>query len=179
MTPDPLPTDFDAGPPEDVPVKPDAVALKKSKKAAALAEAKAFEQFGNKVMKIRAKALSVIGAYAEEFGIRTIAHGRILMAGERANEFIDQMDAIIKDLQAKTPPCDPDVIATFIQLKLEANKQLMASGEAHLSADKNAAPAQEKGMTSVSFPSGQPMVIATGPKSLTPDNQIEDAKPKD
>lgn len=174
---EPIPADFDAGAPENIPVKLDALALKKQKKAEELAEAKAFGQFGVKVMKIKAKAKAVLGKYADGLGIKNIAHGRIFLAGEHASEFIEQMDAIIKDLQSKVPSCDPEVIATFIRLKLDANKQLLESGEAHLRADRFAVPVNEAGMTNVSFPAGQSMVIATGSKGSNPVQQIEDMKP--
>lgn len=155
-----MPVRFSEQDPESVPVKPDPKKAKVYKKAAR--EASAFAKFGVTVLKIKQKALAELGGLVEDLGVKKVGHGKIMLASDHAEETISMLDDIVHNLMEEDPNANHDKIVTLLQLKREFNRQLIESGQAHMSADKQPVGNHTANSISVAFPVGRPMVVAVG-----------------
>jgi len=124
-----------------------------------LAEAKMYEKLGSKVLRIGVKGAHAIGDRASGMGIKVLGHGRIVISGENAQQAIDECDNMIAELKSAEPPIDTDRIITLMELKLSFNAQLMATGKAHIDADKQAVMAPQDNRPGIPFPPGGSMTI--------------------
>jgi hypothetical protein len=169
---------FDPGPTEAVQVNLDAKALARQRRMARLAEAKAYESLGQRLLKFKAKKFGAVGEYiVTKLGVKKVGHGTIISASENADQYIDRCDALIGELMAKDPPCDPEVIVALMQLIRDFNRQLLDSGEAHLKIDRQPSVAPEQNQLSIPFPQGTPMVIAMGQQQQPAQPAIEAGEP--
>jgi hypothetical protein len=164
----PVPTTFDAGQPQEVAITPDPVMearkRRKERLAEQMAEARVFEQFGTKILKVRMKTLAAIGSDVERLGVKQIGHGKIALAGENAHIHIERLGDLVHELQSRTPPVDPSVIVDAMALVRAFNEQLMESGKAHINADKQPAVSNTSNTLSVPFPAGTPLMIGVAPQ---------------
>jgi len=166
---------FEAGQPETVAVALDDRAVRRQRRASRIAEAKAYEQLGQRVLKFKAKKFGSVGDYiVSALGVKKVGHGTIISASENADQHIQQCDALVKELLSKDPPCDPDVIVALMQLARDFNQQLLDSGEAHLRIDRQPVAAPEGDKLSLPFPAGTPMVIAMNHPKPKSEPAIED-----
>lgn len=170
---------YHAGQPEDLPVQLDDRALRLQRSRARVAEARAYEQLGQRVLKFKARKFGQVGEYiVTTLGVKKVGHGTIISASENADQAIQRCDALVQELLAKDPPCDPDVIVALMQLKRDFNQQLLDSGEAHLRIDRQPASAPEGNNLSIPFPAGQPMMIAIGKQQPPPAPVVESDGPE-
>jgi len=160
-----LQLNYDAGEPMDVAVR--------KKYSTALTEAKAFEQFGGKIMKIKLKSLAAIGNDLDKMGAKKIGHGRIAVTGEEAEAAIAICDERIDAYRVMDPPCDPQVIIALLEVRLGYTRLILDSGKAHIDAEKQVATVNKTSNIAMSFPQGQPMMVA-----VQSTNSIEDTKPE-
>lgn len=172
-TPEPpqLPVAFDPGEATEVAVIPDERALARQRRAARLAEARAYEQLGQRLLKFKAKKFGEVGDYIiNKLGVKKVGHGTIISASENADDSIRGCDALIKELMTRNPPCDPEAIVALMQLKRDFNRQLLDSGEAHIRVDRQANGATEgPNDLRIPFPQGAPVTISVNqpkPKAL-------------
>lgn len=173
-----MPVAFNPGPTEDLPVALDARALARQRSRARIAEARAYEQLGQRVLKFKAKKFGVVGEYiVTNLGVKKVGHGTIISASEYADQSIQRCDALVQELLAKDPPCDPDVIVALMTLKKDFNQQLLDSGEAHLRIDRQPTVGPESNTLSVPFPAGTPMLIAVGKQPPPPAPVVESDEP--
>lgn len=166
-----LPVTFDTGEPTEIAVTLDDRAIARQNRAARLAEARAYEQMGQRLLKFKAKKFGAVGDYIiNKLGVKKVGHGTIISASENADDSIRNCDAVIKELMERTPPCDPEVIVGLMQLKRDFNRQLLDSGEAHLKIDRQTIGVTEGSPSlSMPFPQGTPVTISVGqpqPKAL-------------
>lgn len=165
---------YDAGQSEDLPVQLDARALARQRSRDRIAEAKAYEQLGQRVLRFKAKKFGQVGEYiVTTLGVKKVGHGTIISASEHADQSIQRCDALVQEFMSKDPPCDPDVIVAVMQLKRDFVQQLLDSGEAHLRIDRQPVAATEAPHLSVPFPQGTPMMIAVGQQQPPPPPIIE------
>lgn len=150
------------------------LAKQKARQQIALAEAQAFKQLGSAVIKVKAKTHAALGKYADKIGIKSIGLGRILLAGDNADSAFAELDDIIRQLMTSDPPTPPDVIASFVQLKRDFNRQLMESGEAYIRADKSPSEDNKGNSLSLPFPAGSQLAVAIGPSKPKEVKQIDD-----
>lgn len=175
--PEELAVTFNPGPPADaVAITLDDKALARQRRAARLADARAYEQLGQRLLKFKAKKFGEVGQYiVDSLGVKKVGHGTIISASENADQYIQRCDAIAKELLARQPPCDPAVIVSLMQLIRDFNRQLLDSGEAHIRVDRQPTAGLEDNKISVPFPPGTPMMIAVGqqahplPPAVEPD----------
>lgn len=168
-----LPVAFDAGPSVEVPVVPDSAALKRQKRAAKLAEARAYEQLGQRLLTFKAKKYGEVGDYiVEKLGVKKVGHGTIISVSENADEYIRRCDEIVQQLLARDPPCDVEVIVAMMQLVRDFNRQLLDSGVEHIRADRQPSLQPEDNNIKVPFPAGTPVMIGIGhaPQRQVPEN---------
>lgn len=134
-----------------------------------LADAKAYEALGAKIVKISANTAKKLGDEMKSLGIQSIGHGRMFLAGEHSLMSIGKCDDIITKLLEADPPVDPDKIVGLMQIKLGFTKLLLDSGEAHIKATKQAEPPPSDGnKLTVPFPSNQKMVVQVASIPNTP-----------
>lgn len=127
-----------------------------------LAKAKTFAKFGVETIRIRTKALSELGELVHELGIKQVGHGKILLASNHAEAAIDKVDELVeKELKSDKLLCHERVIA-LLELKEKFNKQLMASGAAHIAATKQTMMVAPVTGTNIAFPAGTPLMVAVG-----------------
>lgn len=165
-------------PSHPVPIKLDKAALGKLRKRRQdeqLAEAKAFQLVGSKILRINNKVLGKIGKEIEQMGVKRVAHGRIASAAENAGMSLVKCDQLIAEMQANNPALDPNVIVAMMRLQLDFNKQIIETGEAHLVADKQVTTSPAGNNLSIPFPVGQPMFVSVNP---IPQKAIEETTPK-
>lgn len=161
-----LALNFDPGEVTDVAVR------KKYKDA--LIEAKAFEQFGGKVIKIKMKSIAAIGSDLDKLGAKKIGHGRIVVSAEDAASAIAICDERIAAYSEADPPVDPQIIVALLEVRLGYTRLMLDSGKAHIDAEKQlAAVNRTTSNIAMSFPQGQPMVVA-----VKATNSIEDTPPQ-
>lgn len=165
---------FTEAPAEALPVVLSEKLKLRQQRKAQIAKAKAYEQLGQRVLKFKAKKFGDLGRYiVDQIGVKQIGHGTIISATENADQYIQRCDAIIKELLARDPPCDPDVIAAVMRLALDFNRQVLDAGEAHLRIDRQPASDPKADMLQVPFPAGTPMVIAVGKQQSPPPSSVE------
>lgn len=154
-----LPVNFDTGEATDVYIQ------RKYKRD--LSRAKAMEQFGQKVMRIKMKALAAMGDSAEKLGIKKIGHGKILIAGDTAEEAISRIDELIEQHQE-----DGGTVVSLMEIRLGYTRLMLDSGKAHIDAEKQVTAINKTANITIPFPAGNPMVVA-----VKQTNAIEDIKP--
>lgn len=164
----PLPLIYDPG--------PDGTVAIKAKYKQSLAQARLYEQFGSRVLRLKAKTQAALGKDVEELGVKRIGHGKILMASDFAEEAIARISLVIMQLQQRDPPCDPDILVDLMQLQRDFNKQLLETGQAHIDAEKMVPAQIDNSINLRTFPAGTPMVVAIT-KGKEPGKTIEDTKP--
>ncbi len=164
---EPVPTEFNEGEEVEIPVQLDAVAVRRKRHRQRMAErasnARAFEQVGMRVMKIRVKSLSAVGVDIEKHGIKHYGHGVIAHSGEQAQILIDELGDIVQELRARTPAVDPQIIIDAIALQRQLNEQLMESGKSHINATKQVESDNKGPQLTVPFPAGTPLMIGVPP----------------
>ena len=151
-----VPLDYDPGEHTDVAVR--------NKYKSALSQARSFEQFGKRILKIKMKTLAALGEEAQALGIKKIGHGKILVASENAEEAIYKLDELIDN------ETDPEIRAQLMQLRLGYNKLLLETGQAHIEAEKQALALNKSTTLTIPFSQGKPMIVAVK-------TDIEDTKP--
>lgn len=161
-------TSFNEGVEVEIPVKLSPIEERKKRRREKLhqqaAEARAFEKFGVKIMKVKLRALSSIGVDIESLGAKNVGHGRIAVVGENAQQMIDRLDEVVHELSVKSPPGDPEVIIKAIALQKGLNELLLESGKAHINADKQVDDGSRGPHLSVPFPAGTPLVVGIAPQ---------------
>ena len=152
-----------------------AIAIKAKERAAnALTKAKTFEQFGMRVIKVKAKAEAAIGEYAQKLGIKQLGHGKVVIVGDVAQQAADTIAEVIEEMRARVPPCNPDVLVELLQAQRDCLRLLLDIGQAHLQADRQANAPSDAGKIAIPFAQGAPVMVAIG-KAPT---AIEGEKPK-
>lgn len=175
-----LAVSFDPGTAEALPVQLDERALARQRRATRIADARAYEQLGQRLLKFKARKFGEVGNYiVEKLGVKKVGHGTIISATESADESIRQCDALVKELMAKDPPCDPDVFVALMQLKRDFNQQVLDSGEAHLRIDRQPTVDPKADTFSVPFPAGTPMLIAVNQPQPKAQPSIEAPAPEE
>lgn len=170
---------FEEAPAETVEVALDERALARQRRAARLADARAYEHLGQRLLKFKAKKFGEVGNYiVEKLGVKKVGHGTIISASENADQHIQQCDALAKELLARDPPCDPEVIVALMQLARDFNRQLLDSGEAHLRIDRQPNVDPKADTLSVPFPAGTPMMIAVNQPQAKAQPAIEAPDPE-
>jgi hypothetical protein len=152
-----------------------AIAIRaKERAAAAMVKAKTFEQFGMKVIRVKAKAEAAIGKYAQQMGIKQMGHGKVVIVGDIAREAIDTITDIIEEMRARVPPCDPEIILELLQTQRDFSRLLLDTGQAHLQADRNANAASDAGKIAIPFAQGTPLMVAIGKSPTEITQEVED-----
>lgn len=165
---------FEEAPAEALPVVLSEKLQIKQRRAAKVAEAKAYEQLGQRILRFKAKKFGEVGQYiVDTIGVKQIGHGTIISATENADQYIRRCGAIIEELMARDPPCDPEAIVAITQLIRDFNRQVLDAGEAHLRIDRQPTADPKADMLQVPFPAGQPMVIAIGQQKPPPPPSVE------
>lgn len=133
----------------------------------AMSDAAAFAKFGVHPLKLKASTIQALGKELDEAGMKHLGNGRVVVASEHADTFIDRFGKMIDKMACKEDP-DYDKIIEMGRLIREFNQQLLASGEIHLRVAKAGLPVDPSG-ASVAFPAGTPLMIAVGstPKPTT------------
>lgn len=149
---------------EDVPITLDAAALAKYRKDERLAAALAMEEIGSKVLKINTRVLAKIGSEIEKLGVKCLGYGYLASGYDNAGQALAKCDEMISDMLAKSPPTPPEVIVEIMRLKKEFNAQIIAVGESHLKASREAVSGTQNNNLSIPFPVGQSMVVSVTPK---------------
>lgn len=166
----PLPTTFDEGQQEDVAVTVDLVAAAKKRAKdrilERMAEARELEKFGNKIMKVKLKALNDIGADVVKMGVKNIGHGKIALAGDMAHVAVEHLVDLVHDLRTGEKQCEPEVIVAAMKEMRAFNQQLMDSGKAHIEADKQLVQGNTGTNITFPFPAGTPMVVGIAPNKV-------------
>lgn len=153
-------------PPVHVPVALDERALARARRAARLADAQAYESLGLKLLRIKVKKLGDVGNYiVERLGVKKIGHGTIAAASDNADEYMAKCAAIVQELLARVPPCDPEAIVAMMQLIRDFNRQLLDSGKEHIAADRQPSLPTEGDRLTVPFPPGTPLMIGVKPEA--------------
>lgn len=158
-------------PEQQLPIKLDSKALakiRKNKQKEALADARAFQLLGSKIIKIKNTALAKIGEQVEKHGVKKIGHGKLASASQNADQALAECDKYIAELLANNPNVDPKVFIQLMQVKLEFNRQVMELGEAHMAADRQASSAIQGNSLQIPFPAGQSLTISTPPAPAPP-----------
>lgn len=170
-----LPVEFQDDDPGEVPI--DMVALQKKKVdskakiAERAVEAQLYQEVGAKVIRIKAKTLAMLGAYADKFGVKKVGHGRLLVCGDNSEVTMEEIDQSIKTLTAANAVANADRIIALLQLKRDMNRQLIDIAEHHIKGDRQIAPAPNGASLQVPFPTGDKMTLVisnNGPKTPTP-----------
>lgn len=165
---------FEEAPAEALPVALSEKLKIKQRRAAKVAEAKAYEQLGQRILRFKAKKFGEVGQYiVDQIGVKQIGHGTIISATENADQYIRRCGAIIEELMARDPPCDPEVIAAVMRLALDFNRQVLDAGAEHLRIDRQPTADPKADMLQVPFPAGTPMIIAVGKQAPPPPVPIE------
>jgi hypothetical protein len=165
--------------PEAIPVALDDKAISKQKRMERIAEVRAHEQLGQRILKFKAKKFGAIGDYVvSKLGVKQVGHGTIVSASENADMYIQRCDALVKELMIRNPPCDPEAIVALMQLARDFNRQLLDSGEAHVRVDRQIAGETKGQEMAFPFPPGTPMMIAVNQPPRQPAPQVEAPLPE-
>ena len=130
------------------------------KQKKALSEALAFQKFGIHALRVKTSVLSALGKDAEQYGIKHLGHGKVIVASGNAEEAIARLGNIVDKLAAVEEPNFP-LIVDIMTLQREWNAQLISTAQIHLNAVKAATVESPHQMTHT-FPAGSPIMIAVG-----------------
>lgn len=117
------------------------------------------EQLGQKVIKVKTRVLQRLGEHLEHCGARIVGHGRIVLAGNNADDAFVRCGEYIDKLIAASNPLNGDVIVELFKLQGVFNKQILESGEAHLKADRSLEAHNTGGQMKQAFPAGGTLVV--------------------
>lgn len=149
-----------------IPVTPDPKALAKARQAERMAQARAYEQLGQKLLRLKTRKLGEVGHYiVERLGVKKVGHGTIAAASDKADEYMTECADIVQELRAKDPPCDPEVIVAMMQLIRDFTRLMLDSGKEHIAADRQPSIPTEGDKISVPFPPGTPLMIGVKPQA--------------
>lgn len=158
-----------------IPVTPDPKALAKARKAERLAYAKAYEQLGLKLLRLKVKKLGDVGNYiVERLGVKKVGHGTIAAASEDADEYMSKCADIVQELMARNPPCDPEQIVAMMALIRDFTRLKLDSGKEHIAADRQPSLPTEGDKITVPFPPGTPLMIGVKPQAP---REVSDSPP--
>lgn len=133
------------------------------------AEARVYKKYGSKVLRIKLDTLTQIGEYATRVGLKKIGHGKIILAGETAEERIQELNELVIKLTKDGVPPDSKVLIELLKLQKEYAQMLFEIGKEHLAADRAPAPLPDSPHgISIPFPPGTPMVVAVGQGAQLP-----------
>ena len=136
----------------------------------AMAEIQAFAKFGVQVLRVKTAVLTALGSEAESGGVRKLGHGKIILASEKAETFIDRLDALAKKLTEEEKP-DYHLVLDVMTLAKECNSQLIRTAEAHLSADKPLSPSSPPNGITIPYPAGSAVMIGVGKAPAVPQSE--------
>lgn len=146
------PTEVEVIPPS--PIQKKAAALKQQ-----AAEAQIMQQLGAKVMRIKAKTLKSLGDTIQVCGIRSIGHGRFVVAAEQAEQAFVKCGELIEKLTAGNKEgLDPKVL-DLLQLQSTFNSQIIAIAKEELDSDRQPDAGKKGGAYPLPFPPGKNMAI--------------------
>jgi len=158
-----IPVKFEPPVLSDVPIELKTSPKKpKPKDKKAMADAQAFAKFGVQVLRVKARVLAALGKEAEECGIKSIGHGKILLASDNAENAIVKLGTIVDNLMTQQPAPDYGLVLEIMQLQREFNSQLIKTAEAHFNADKQPyMPSQPNGVL-IPYPPGAAVMVGVG-----------------
>lgn len=159
-----LQVSFDPGAAMALPIQlPQKLPAKKKKKhAAQMVEAAAFAKFGVQVLRVKAATLAALGKQAEAAGIRSISHGRILLAADNAEQAVATLGAIVEDMVKSDVEPKHAVLLDLMRCMHAFNAQILATAQAHLLVDKQVLPGTTEAKLTLAYPSGSPVMVAMG-----------------
>lgn len=136
--------------------------LRKRRAAEAVAEARALNAVGAKVLRVKNRTYQKIGGQLEDLGVRKIANGRIAIAGQNADLIIARCDEIIQaSVQSATPP-DLDKIGMLMRIQLEANGQLISLSQEQIKASAAPIVSPPTANAVISLPPGTQALVHGG-----------------
>jgi len=156
---------FEAPKLEELPVelKSGAPDKPKPKDRKAISEAQAFAKFGVQVLRVKSRVLAALGKEAQDYGIKQIGHGKILVASDNAEAAIARLGIIVDKMLKDKSNVDYETILEIMRLQKEFNSQLIKAAEAHFNADKLHVPnGMPNGGLTMPFPAGAPVMIGVG-----------------
>jgi len=151
------------------------ISVKADKMKSRLEEAKMLSKLGASIVRVKNKSMAVIGKHMEELGIKQIGHGRIAIAGDNAEVAVAKIGAYVDHLMAQ-PNVSPEVIAIWMELQKDFNRQIMDSGEMHIKASAVAESDGNNKSISLPFPAGSQVAVAIGPPIVEQVKQIESSE---
>ena len=137
-------------------------AAAKTRLAENLAERAAYEKLGIRVLKLKAKTYRMLKSQIDELGIKTIGHCGIIVAREKAESVVAELDAIAKKWDSDSDAIEPETRVALQRLKLDCIKLMIESGAEHLRAERQPMEQPAGGNLQLAFPAGKPMIVAIG-----------------
>lgn len=113
---------FDPGQDQEVEVRLDKKAAKKKSDRDKLADRAAYENLGLSVLKLKMSTYRVLKKQIEELGVKTIGHCSIIVAREKAEAVVAELDAIAKEWEESDIATDPMARISLQELKLDCNQ---------------------------------------------------------
>lgn len=167
---------FDPGQEQDVDVKLDKRAAKKKSDREKLADRAAYESLGLSVLKLKMSTYRVLKKQIEELGVKTIGHCSIIIAREKAEAVVAELDAIAKEWEESDIATDPMARISLQELKLDCIKIMINSGEAHLKSERQPSDQQPAGTIQLPFEAGMPIAVAIGRQQPEKSVSVETAE---
>lgn len=160
--PQPLQVAFEPGQEQNIPVELDEKAKRKIRNREKLAERAAYERMGIRVLRLKANTYRMLKAQIDEIGIKTIGHCSIMVAREKAESIVAELDAIAQQWDQDGSTVDPELRVHLQQLKLDCIKVMVESGAEHLRAERQPSEQQPAKGIQLPFEAGMPTAIIYG-----------------
>lgn len=149
-------------PPEEVAIALDERAEKRLRKAKKISERREYEKHGVEVLKLKLKTYRMLKNEIDSIGIKTIGHCSIMIAREKAESIVAELDGIAKEMDESDEMINPEVKVALRQLKLDCIKVMLDSGVEQLKAERQPSDQQSGGRIQLPFPVGAPIALAIG-----------------
>lgn len=122
------------------------------------------EQLGQKVIKVKTRVLQRVGEHLQRCGVRQVGHGRVVLAGNNAEESFVRCGEYIENLIASGNPLAAETIVELFKIQGTFNSQILASGEAHIKADRLPEHIPSEGHARQAFPPGGAVIDVHPPQ---------------
>lgn len=164
-----LDVNFAVDDPEELPVALDRRAALRAKR---LEDKIASEKLGVRVMKLRLNTYRIVKRHIDALGLKTMGQCNVLIANDKVESVLEELDALAQETDADVSS-SKELRMELRRLKLECIKVMMASGTEQMKADRQPIEQPSSGHIQFPFPSGTPIAVAIGTRSVEKPNQIE------
>lgn len=149
---------------QDEPAVPVTIIQKtKARQKQRYSTAKAMEATGVKVLRLKISTAKALKPHLEKVGIKTIGQCRILVGSDKAEEYLDALDADAKELQNQGG-LSVDQRIEFERLKIELLKVIINSGVEYIRAERQVADQPTSPSLQIPYAAGTPVAVAIGTK---------------